>query len=294
MQKKMFLLAISILLYLNCSPQEIINRGKVLEGLTMASDILDKKVNYSIYLPPGYTYSDRRYPVVYLLHGYTDDETAWVQFGEVNYAADKAINNGEIPPMIIVMPDAGVTFYINDHENEVRYEDMFFEELIPYIDQTYRTRPKKEFRGVAGLSMGGYGSLVYILRHPDVFAACAALSSAVHTGEELLTMDDGRYRRMYAHLYGERIDKKLGENWEKYSVLSNVENFPGNQYNDIKIYIDCGDDDFLYKGNSNLHVLMKDLGFPHEYRVRDGGHEWEYWRTGITDGLKFIGESFRS
>ena len=87
--------------------------------------------------------------------------------------------------MIIVMLDAGVSWYINDYQNKVRYEDMFIQELIPYIDKTYRTRPKKEFRGVAGLSMGGWSALVYSMRHPDMFAACAAFSSAVWTDRGL-------------------------------------------------------------------------------------------------------------
>ena len=124
--------------------------GQVLEGLKLSSEILGRDVAYAVYLPPDYATSTRRYPVVYLLHGYTDDESGWIQFGEVNLAADRAIAEREIPPMIIVMPDGGVTFYINDAAGKVRYEDMFVQELIPYIDATYRTRPSREFRGSPG------------------------------------------------------------------------------------------------------------------------------------------------
>ncbi|MCR4396427.1 MAG: esterase family protein, partial [Candidatus Saccharicenans sp.] len=111
----------------------IIN-GQVLEGLTVQSKILGKEVRYTIYLPPDYQTSSRRYPVVYLLHGYTDNDTGWLQFGEVNLTADRAIAERQIPPMIIVMPDGGVSWYINDYQNKVRYEDFFFQEFIPYID----------------------------------------------------------------------------------------------------------------------------------------------------------------
>ena len=158
--------------------------GQVLEGLKLSSTILGRDVAYAVYLPPDYATSSRRYPVVYLLHGYTDDESGWIQFGEVNLAADRAIAEREIPPMIIVMPDGGVTWYINDVSGQVRYEDMFVQELIPYIDATYRTRPSREFRGIAGLSMGGWGTLVHSLRHPELFAAGAAFSAAVWPDDE--------------------------------------------------------------------------------------------------------------
>ncbi len=135
-------------------------QGKVLEELSMSSKILQDSVNFSIYLPFDYESSKRSYPVVYLLHGYTDDQTAWVQFGEVNRVLDRDIASGKLPPMIVVMPDAGVTWYINDHKGEVLYEDMFIQEFLPYIEPTYRIRTKKRYRGIAGLSMGGYGAFV--------------------------------------------------------------------------------------------------------------------------------------
>ena len=134
----------------------------VAEGLRIRSKILGKDVAFAVYLPPDYDLSKRRYPVVYLLHGYTDDESGWIQFGEVNLAADRAIAAREIPPMIIVMPDGGVAGYSNDAEGKVRYEEMIVREFIPHVDATYRTRPDRQFRGVAGLSMGGWGTLVYV------------------------------------------------------------------------------------------------------------------------------------
>lgn len=269
-------------------------QGKVLESLSFHSKILGRGVKYSIYLPPDYSTSSRSYPAVYLLHGYTDNETAWVQFGEVNRYADQAIAAGEIPPMIIVMPDAGVTWYVNDYAEKIRYEDMFIQELIPYMEQTYRIRAAKEFRGISGLSMGGYGSLLYSLHHPDMFAACAAFSAAVWTDDEITSMDQQQYDGWLSAVYGPAKTPKdrLSDHYRKNSVLDLVKAIPEAQKKDVRFYIDCGDDDFLYRGNSALHVLMRDLNIPHEYRTRDGGHSWVYWRTGITDGLKFIGMSF--
>jgi len=274
--------------------QEQSGQGQVQEGLKFFSKILGKEVRYTIYLPSGYAASTRRYPVVYLLHGYTDDDTAWVQFGEVNLIADRAIARGEIAPVMIAMPDAGSSWYINDYQNKVRYEDAFFQEFIPHIDATFRTRPSKEFRGIAGLPMGAWGTLIYSLRHPEMFAAGAAFSAAVWTDEEVISTDEKVYERIFAQLFGPGLKGKdrLRAHFRSYNPLDLVRNLPDEKIKTVRSYIDCGDHDFLYKGNAALHVAMRDLKIPHEFRVRDGGHGRSYWRTGILDGLKFISESF--
>ncbi len=271
----------------------IFSQGRVLESLSMASKILGRDVKYSVYLPADYETSSRRYPVVYLLHGYTDNETAWVQFGEVNQAADRAIAMREIPPMIIVMPDAGVTWYVNDFKGKERYEDMFFQEFIPFIDSHYRTRPQKEFRGIAGLSMGGYGTLLYAFHHPDMFAACVAFSAGVWTDDEIVNMDEAFYSKVCLPLYGtDENNGRISNHWKKNSILELAGTLPKEEIEKVSIMLDCGDGDFLYKGNSMLHIILSDRKIKHEYRVRDGEHNWTYWRTGITEGLKFIGQRF--
>ncbi len=270
--------------------------GQVFEGLKLSSNILGRDVAYAVYLPPDYAASSRRYPVVYLLHGYTDDESGWIQFGEVSLAADRAIAKGEIPPMIIVMPDGGVTFYINDAGGNVRYEDMFVQELIPYIDSTYRTRASREFRGIAGLSMGGWGTLVQSFRHPELFAAGAAFSAAVWPDEEILGMKQENWDKLLGPLFGAAGlagKARLTAHFREVSPLDLAKSLPEESLKKVRYYIDCGDDDFLIKGNCTLHLLLLDRKIPHEFRVRDGGHTWSYWRTGLVDGLKFIGESFR-
>jgi S-formylglutathione hydrolase FrmB len=266
--------------------------GKVLEGLSMKTNS-GRAVNYSIYLPPGYDVSSRRYPVVYLLHGYSDNETAWVQFGEVDAAASRAIANAELPPMIIVMPDAGVSFYVNAYDGSNPFEDIMIREFIPFIDKTYRTRAHREFRAVAGLSMGGYGSLIYALRHPDVFSACAAFSSAVFTEEEILQMPKERYENFFLKIYGSGVNnERVSPYWQQHSAIHLVNTLPAEQINRVRFYIDNGDDDFLFEGNAMLHIAMRKKGVNHQFRVRDGSHNWTYWRTHIIEGLKFIGEGF--
>ena len=291
-------LAASIVLVFAAAPalarSEEASAGQVLEGLKLSSAILGRDVAYAVYLPPDYATSTRRYPVVFLLHGYTDNESGWIQFGEVNLAADRAIAEREIPPMIIVMPDGGVSWYINDLAGKVRYEDMFVQELIPHIDAVYRTRADREFRGIAGLSMGGWGTLVHAFRHPELFAACAAFSAAVWPDEEILGMKQDTWDKVVGPVLGVGLAgrDRLTPGFRKVSPLDLARSLPEDSLKKVRYYIDCGDDDFLTKGNCALHLLLADRKIPHEFRVRDGGHTWSYWRTGIVDGLKFIGRSF--
>ncbi len=269
-------------------------QGKVVEGRSMNSKILKENVNFSIYLPSDYETSERSYPVVYLLHGYTDDETAWVQYGEVNRILDKDIASGKIPPMIVVMPDAGVTWYINDHDGKVRYEDMFVKEFLPYIESTYRIRTEKRYRGIAGLSMGGYGAFMFALNYPDLFAASAPLSAAIYTDEEVISYTQERWDRTEAVMYGKGLKGKdrLTKHWIDNNPLRMLEKLDVEKLKSVRYYFDCGDDDFLYRGNAATHVLLRNMGVPHEFRMRDGHHNWAYWRSGISDALAFIGQSF--
>jgi len=270
-------------------------KGKVLEGRVLKSTILGRDVRYSLYLPPDYELSERRYPVTYLLHGYTDDETGWLQFGEVNRYADAAIATGEIPPMIIAMPDGGVAWYINSFDGQAKYEDFFIKEFLPHIDATYRTRTKRNYRAVSGLSMGGYGSLIYALKYPDLFAACGALSAAVRTDTEMETTPADRYESVFGILYGKNLVGKarLTDTWYQNSVLKLVETAKVDDLKKVRWWIDCGDGDFLIRGNLKLAEGLVDRGVPYEFRIRDGVHDWTYWRTGIVDALRFIGVSFR-
>ncbi|WP_373496260.1 alpha/beta hydrolase, partial [Aquiflexum sp.] len=146
-QLKILLLAILTFSLQSLSAQE----SKVFDNLTMDSKILNMERKYAIYLPPGYESSQRSYPVLYLLHGGGDDQTGWVQFGEVQQITDKAIKEGKATAMIIVMPDAntGRRGYFNDVNNEWRYEDFFFEELMPEVEKKYRIKSEKRYRAIA-------------------------------------------------------------------------------------------------------------------------------------------------
>lgn len=290
---KRVMLTIFILLFTNTCFAQIFH-GIVKEGLTLNSKILGKEVRYTIYLPFDYETSNRYYPVVYLLHGYTDNDMGWIQFGEANLIADKAIAEREIPSMIIAMPDGGLSWYVNNFDGSVRYEDFFIEEFIPHIESAFRIRAEKRYRGIAGLSMGGYGTLVHLLHHPDLFSAGAALSAAIYTNDEFLEMSEERWAGWPSWVFGKELtgEARLTEHLLANSPIEIVKNADPKVLRKVRIYLDCGDDDYLTVGNAMFHIALKKKGVRHEYRVRDGAHRWSYWRSGLVDALKFIGVGF--
>ncbi|TKT91769.1 alpha/beta hydrolase [Dyadobacter frigoris] len=269
-------------------------QGIIKESLKVKSKLMGKDIKYSIYLPADYDKTNRSYPVLYLLHGYSDDETGWTQFGLAQEIADKTINSGDAPAMIIVMPDAEVTWYMNTFDGKGRYEDFFTEEFIPFIDANYHTRAKKEFRAIAGLSMGGFGTLLLATKHPELFTSASALSSAVRTDEDMMAMPDERWESRYATIYGPNLKgtARLTDFYYKNSILKIIETASPEKLKTVRYYIDCGDDDALVKGNMILHASMMEKGIPHEFRVRDGAHTWTYWRTALPEVLRFTGQSF--
>ncbi|MEM9665135.1 MAG: alpha/beta hydrolase-fold protein [Bacteroidota bacterium] len=289
-------LLIGLLALLAPPVQSQVARGTVQEGLTIDSQILGREVRYTVYLPYDYETSARAYPVVYLLHGYGDDDTGWVQFGEAHLIADEGIAQREIPPMILVTPDAATSWYINNHDGTVRFEDFFIEEFMPHVEAQFRIRAERRYRGVAGLSMGGFGALVYGLRHPDRFAAVAAFSPAVYTAETVATHPPERWDNVERVVYGPALGTdRLTDHWRSYNPIEMITTATDEQrdaFRRVRLYMDSGDDDFLYKGVATFHIALRDHEVAHEFRVRDGGHRWSYWRSGLLAGLRFIGTSF--
>jgi len=280
---------LSVFLIVLFSPLLMAQTGKVSDNLTVASKLLKMDRKYAIYLPPDYETSQRSYPVLYLLHGAGDDQTGWVQFGEVLNIADEAINTNLATAMIIVMPDANTSKrgYVNDVKGEWLYEDFFFTEFMPYIEKTYRIKAEKKYRAIAGLSMGGEGTFIYALHHPELFSSACPLSAA--TGP--INIAELKNYRLWAGVEGITESDKEAY-FKKYSVLNLIENMPDAQKKAVRWYIDCGDDDFLYEGNSLVHIAMRKKEIPHEFRIRDGAHNWTYWRASLPKVMEFVGMAF--
>lgn len=263
--------------------------GKVYDNLSMESSILEMERKFAVYLPPDYESSKRSYPVLYLLHGAGDDQTGWVQFGEVLHIADKAILEGSATPMIIVMPDAnsGKRGYFNDLENKWRYEDFFFEEFMPYVEKTFRIKGEKRYRAVSGLSMGGGGTFMYALHHPELFSSACPLSASCGPINREDMKEQMRWRG-----WKESSEQNMEKWYKRHSALELINDMPDDQKKSVRWFIDCGDDDFLYEGNSLVHIAMRKNEVPHEFRIRNGGHSWTYWRESLPVVLSFVSDAF--
>jgi enterochelin esterase-like enzyme len=281
--------SLSLFFILTISSVLLAQTGKVKDDCIVPSSILKMDRKYAVYLPPDYETSQRSYPVLYLLHGAGDDQTGWVQFGEVLTIADAAIKSGTATAMIIVMPDAntGKRGYVNDVKGEWRYEDFFFQEFMPFIEKEYRIKADKRYRAIAGLSMGGEGTFIYALHHPELFSAACPLSAA--TGPK--SLEELKDYRLWQGVEGiTNADKEAY--FKHYSVLNLIQNMPDDQKKAVRWYIDCGDDDFLYEGNCLAHIAMRQKEIPHEFRVRDGAHNWTYWRASLPNVLEFVSMGF--
>ena len=263
--------------------------GKVYDNLSLKSEILKSDRKFAVYLPPDYETSERSYPVLYLLHGGGDDQTGWVQFGEVLRIADKAILDGDATAMVIVMPDAntGKRGFFNDPNGDWNYEDFFFQEFMPYVEKTYRIKSDKRYRAVSGLSMGGGGTFMYALHHPELFSSACPLSASCGPLNlaEASTWLERRSDRKYT-------DAEKEKYFKAYSALELINTMPVDKIKSVRWYIDCGDDDFLFEGNSMVHIAMRKKEIPHEFRIRDGAHNWTYWRDSLPEVLSFVSMAF--
>ena len=275
------LLAIALVVAVGVSAQSRLIECK------MESKLLGAVKEYSIYLPDGYDKSDRSYPVLYLLHGANGTHTSWPTSGNAKRIIDGVIKEGRSVPMVIVMPDAsgegkdhnGLNFGYFDQTNWP-YERHFIEEFIPYIESTYRIKADKRTRAIAGLSMGGYGTMFYTMRHPELFSSACPISARMsgtpynknrsYTDEYISTLDS---------LAGVKIAQSLSD--EQIAALRQV-----------RLRVDCGDDDYLFDGNVDFVRALRSHKIPVEFRVRDGGHSWIYWQTALPDILTYVSIGF--
>jgi enterochelin esterase-like enzyme len=268
------------------------SQGTAYESKTLSSNILKMDRKFSIYLPAGYESSDLTYPVLYLLHpagpaNTVPNQQSWLYYGGLKQYLDRAIESGEIVPMIVVTPDANFgskrISYFNDPEGDFNFEDFFFKEFIPYIEKNYRCRTEKESKAIAGASLGGAAVLQYVVHQPDKFSVACALSAAVRKY-------DSEYLK---NKFPNVSDKVLIEWYKPYDVITYFENLPEKTESKTKWYISCGDDDHLSPNNALLHIAMKSKGIPHEFRIHNGAHDWSYWRNVLPEFMTYISDSFR-
>lgn len=159
---------------------------------------------------------------------------------------------------------------------------------MPHVEKTYRIRADKRNRAIAGLSMGGGGTFMYALHQPELFSSACPLSAYVGP----LNLEELKERLKRSNETYTGSDANLQTYFDNHNALSLIESTDAEKLKSIKWFIDCGDDDFLYEGNSLVHIALKKKEIPHEFRIRDGAHNWTYWRESLPTVLEFVSDTF--
>jgi S-formylglutathione hydrolase FrmB len=274
--------------------------GKV-EFADAPSTHMGRAVRCGIYTPPGYKdpeNAERRYPVVFFLHGMWEDSNRWM--GSRGGAAmfEEAIKSKKIPPVILVVPDAGDTFYSDTLNGKQLYSRFVYEELVPWVDKTWRTTGSREGRVIAGISMGGFGALRFAFNRPDLFSAVFVHMPAILP--ENPAEVSGRSQRVMGFLNeGGVIEKLFGDpidldRWKAANPLTvaataKLEPRPA-------IYIDCGEADSygFDEGCRALHDVLEKRSVPHEFAIRPGGHGWAFVRSAFPHSGAFLDKHLKA
>jgi S-formylglutathione hydrolase FrmB len=233
--------------------------------------------NINVIIPEKFRGMEREggFPVIYLLHGLSDDSTAWCR----NTSIERYAENKEI---IVVMPWAGKSFY-----TDMKFGEKVFtyisEELPKFCEQMFPISSKREDKFVAGLSMGGYGAFKLALSKPDCYAAAASLSGALDI-VNLLNKKDVLTINILNSIYGEN-GTPIPEQDDLFVLIDNLVKNKGTI---PKLYMICGTEDFLYEDNLRFSKHIVKLGIDAKIRWEPGTHEWGFWDKYIQDVLDWL------
>ncbi|MGB9465214.1 MAG: alpha/beta hydrolase family protein [Candidatus Acidiferrum sp.] len=263
------------------------------ECVSLQSKILERAVPYCILLPPSYDEEKtRRYPILYLLHGLGDNEQFLVHSGGMNLVED-LWEEHQLGEFLIVTPAAGASFYLNSRDGKRRYEDFFLQEFMLGVEKRYRALAGRGSRGIAGISMGGYGALHIAFRHPQLFGAVGAHSAALIEKMPNMSVQNSRQigrLRVLGDAFGSPFDPAF---WNQNDpvTIARAANLAG-----LKIYFDCGsEDDYGFdSGAEALDKLLTSRHIPHEFHLYPGGHNWTYFAEHLPALLEFEFHTFES
>ena len=273
--KSIALFCLLIILFSSCTSvtSTAPSQNSVLIKTNIQSKSLSKDMKVNIYLPKGYN-GKTRYPVLYMLHGYTDNEDCWMVNLNLKIVADRLINDNMIEPVIIVMPQIDNSFGVNSDKSIYLslkysaglYEDYLYKDLIPNIDKYYKTIKNRNSRYIGGLSMGGYAALHLAFNHSELFSKVGGHSPA------LLVEDSWLYPNDQIRL--ERDPMLL-------VISKKVKN--------IEVYLDCGDKDSFkfYNSCETLAHILQNQNIQYEYHLNPGEHNKEYWNANSDKYLMF-------
>jgi enterochelin esterase-like enzyme len=226
-----------------------------IEQHTYPSQVSGSEESYRIYLPPGYDQDDRRYPVLYLLHGWPYEAADWENLGAAR-VADAGIVNGTLPPFIIVIPRGSEALYVNTSGGDYSFEGQLLKDLIPHVDATYRTWPAWEARAIGGISRGGVWALEIAFRNPSLFSVVGAHSPALSMNLAPPVYDPFNLL-------------------ETPAVAS------------LRIYLDSGDVDWTGPSTRSLHERLDGHGIANQFVVHSGGHDRAMWSANMAEYIAF-------
>jgi len=240
------------------------------------ANALSKMISATVILPEG---KRGPFPVLYLLHGLSDDHTTWVRRTSIERYVEGM-------PLIVVMPNGERSFYSDSRSNpKAAFETMIVRDLVGFVDATFKTRAERSGRATCGLSMGGYGAMKLALKHPDMFCAASSHSGALMFASRPLDArgKDEEWLKEFVPAFGE--DPSGGPE----DVLALAERAARNEHATLPaIRIDCGTEDFLIQDNRAAHARLEELGLPHEYHEFPGAHEWGYWDVHVRESIDFV------
>ena len=247
-----------------------------------AKSLDDPSRSVRVYLPASYDLPeshDRRYPVVYLLHGWPGSDDNWADQGRAGATLDSMSARGEIPEVIAIMPNGhglgllGRSLWLNSFDGRSHMEDFVAKDLVAWTDSSYRTIADGDHRTVIGLSDGGTGAFNLLMRFRDRFSAAGSLSGRFWLEKEvgmtapLIGKGDSAVAFLEANSPGARL-------------AAEKDVFAG-----ARLYVDCGLSDHDLSDNREFHAELEKAGVPHEYHEFPGGHGWKYWRVHLHDAL---------
>lgn len=251
---------------------------------SFTSAALGRDVSYVVDLPDSYASGDRRYPVVYALHGLFEGPGFWQRRGLAPILADLRAK-AELPEFLVVVVEGGNSFFVNSPAGA--YEDLVTKDLVAHVEATYRVKPGRSGRAALGISMGGYGALRMAFKQPDLFAAVATHSAMLLTKPPTAEEGAGRWQMSaFYRVFGSPIDPAL---WTASDPLALAHK--ADPKTAPALSLDCGDADRygLYDGNRALHEILERRGVRHEFGLYPGDHGYEYVRSVLERSLRFLG-----
>jgi S-formylglutathione hydrolase FrmB len=260
--------------------------GEVRRGLATPSPVLGREIPYTLYLPDGYGDGQARYPVLFLLHGLGGHASDWAEAGDLAATLDRLIAAAAIPAMIVVAPGMGESWYVDnpDPGGFGAAQSAFLDDLVPFVDRTWRTAARRENRAVAGLSMGGWGAVRFAMLRPDLFVAAASMSGAIVTEGRAATPAWAGY---FTGAFGTPVDLARFHAASPFTLIPRLAAANPRP----ALFLTCGDDDELdlEEGNVLFHIALERAGIRSELRITDGGHTWDVWARELEPVLRFVG-----